>query len=37
MRRYAGGELTNNADMVKLMEALPPTDREEMARYLSGL
>jgi cytochrome c553 len=37
MRRYAGGERTNNADMVKLMEALPPAEREGMARYLSGL
>jgi cytochrome c553 len=37
MRRYAGGELTNNADMVKLMKALSPADREEMARYMSGL
>ena len=37
MRRYAEGELANNADMVKLMEALAPADREEMARYLSGL
>jgi cytochrome c553 len=37
MRRYAGGDLTNDADMVKLMEALAPADREEMARYLSGL
>jgi cytochrome c553 len=37
MRRYAGGERTNNADMVKLMEALPSAEREGMARYLSGL
>jgi cytochrome c553 len=37
MRRYAGGERTNNADMVKLMEALPPAERDAMARYMSGL
>jgi cytochrome c553 len=36
MRRYAGGERTNNADMVKLMEALSPAERDAMARYLSG-
>ena len=37
MRRYAGNERTNNADMVKLMEALSPADRDAMARYMSGL
>jgi cytochrome c553 len=37
MRRYAGSERTNNADMVKLMEALSPAERDAMARYMSGL
>jgi cytochrome c553 len=37
MRRYAGSERTKNADMVKLMEALSPAERDAMARYMSGL
>jgi len=37
MRRFADGERTNNADMVKIMEALSTAEREAMARYLSGL
>ena len=37
MRRFAEGERTNNADMVKIMEAMSPTEREAMARYISGL
>ena len=37
MRRYAEGERTNNADMARIMEALPPAEREAMARYISGL
>ena len=37
MRSFADGERTNNADMVKLMEALSPAEREAMARYISGL
>jgi cytochrome c553 len=37
MRRFADGERTNNADMVKIMEAISPADRETMARYISGL
>ena len=37
MRRYAGGERKNNADMMKIMQAISPADRETMARYISGL
>jgi cytochrome c553 len=37
MRRYADGERTNNAEMMNIMKALSPADREAMARYISGL
>ena len=37
MRRFAAGERKNNAIMMKMMVAIPPADREAMARYLSGL
>ena len=37
MRRFADGERTNNAEMVTVMKAIAPADREAMARYLSGL
>jgi cytochrome c553 len=37
MNRFAVGERTNNADMVKIMEAVSPAEREAMARYISGL
>ncbi len=37
MRRFAEGERTNSADMTNLMKAISPTDREALARYLSGL
>jgi cytochrome c553 len=37
MRRFADGERTNNADMVMIMKAISPADREAMARYLSAL
>ena len=37
MRRYAERERTNNADMMKIMEAMSPAEREAMARYISGL
>jgi cytochrome c553 len=37
MRRFADGERTNNADMVQIMKAISPADREAMARYLSTL
>ena len=37
MRRFADGERTNNADMTKIMAAISPSDREAIARYISGL
>jgi cytochrome c553 len=37
MRRYADGERTNNAEMMSIMKALSPAEREGMARYLSSL
>jgi cytochrome c553 len=37
MRRYADGERTNNAEMMNIMKALSPAEREAMARYISGL
>ena len=37
MNSFADGRRTNNADMVKIMEALSPAQREAMARYISGL
>ena len=37
MRRFAEGERTNSADMMNLMKALSPADREAMARYISSL
>ncbi len=37
MRRYADGERTNNAEMMNIMKALSPAEREEMARYISSL
>jgi cytochrome c553 len=37
MRRYAEGERTNNGEMVTIMAALSPAERQAMARYLSGL
>ena len=37
MRGYAEGERTNNADMMRIMEAMSPDEREAMARYISGL
>jgi cytochrome c553 len=37
MRRFAVGERANNADMTKIMTAIPPADRDAMARYISGL
>jgi cytochrome c553 len=37
MRRFADGERTNNADMVQIMKAISPADRDAMARYLSSL
>jgi hypothetical protein len=37
MRSFADGERTNDADMVQIMKAVSPADREAMARYLSVL
>ena len=37
MSAFAQGKRTNNADMVKIMEAISPADREAMARYIAGL
>ena len=37
MRRYAEGERTNNPEMMNMMKALSPAEREAMARYISGL
>jgi cytochrome c553 len=37
MRRFADGERTNNADMVEIMKAISPAQRDAMARYISGL
>jgi cytochrome c553 len=37
MRAFADGERTNNADMVKIMQDFSATDRDAIARYLSGL
>jgi cytochrome c553 len=37
MRRFAEHERTNNADMMRIMEAMSPAEREAMARYISGL
>jgi cytochrome c553 len=37
MRSYAEGERTNNAEMMNIMKALSPAEREAMARYISGL
>jgi cytochrome c553 len=36
MNRYAGGERKNNADMMRIMQAISPAEREAMARYISG-
>ena len=36
MRRVAEGERKNNADMAHIMKAMSPTEREAMARYISG-
>jgi cytochrome c553 len=37
MRRYADGERTNSPEMMNIMKALSPAEREAMARYISGL
>jgi len=37
MRRYAEGERNNSPEMMNIMKALSPTERDAMARYISGL
>jgi cytochrome c553 len=37
MRRYAEGERANNPEMMNMMKALSPAERDAMARYISGL
>jgi cytochrome c553 len=37
MRSFAADERTNNGDMPKFMQALTDSQRDAMARYLSGL
>ena len=37
MSAFAEGKRTNNADMVKIMEAISPAERDAMARYIAGL
>jgi cytochrome c553 len=37
MHRYAEGGRTNNTDMMRIMEAIPSAEREEIARYIAGL
>src|SRR5262249_13908659 len=36
MRRFADGERKNNADMMNIMKAISPAEREAIARYISG-
>jgi cytochrome c553 len=37
MHRYAEGGRTNNSDMMRIMEAIPSSEREAIARYISSL
>ena len=37
MRRYADGERTNSPEMRAIMQAISPSDREAMARYITNL
>ena len=37
MRGYAEGERTNNVEMISIMKALSPAERDAMARYISSL
>jgi cytochrome c553 len=37
MRRYAEGERKNNTDMMRMMEAVSPSEREAIAKYISSL
>jgi cytochrome c553 len=37
MRDYAEGKRKNNTEMMRMMEAVSPQERDAIARYLSGL
>jgi cytochrome c553 len=37
MRRYVEGGRANNAEMMNIMKALSPPERDAMARYISAL
>ncbi len=37
MHRYADGGRANNTDMMRIMEAIPASEREAIARYISSL
>jgi cytochrome c553 len=37
MRRYAEGERTNSPEMIQIMKAMAPAERDAMARYIAGL
>jgi cytochrome c553 len=37
MHHYAEGGRSNNTDMMRIMEAIPASDREAIARYIAGL
>ena len=37
MRAYAEGKRTNNTEMMRMMEAISPDERDAIARYLAGL
>jgi hypothetical protein len=37
MRRFAEGQRKNSPEMSGIMEAISPSEREAMARYISGL
>jgi cytochrome c553 len=37
MREYAEGKRTNNAEMMRMMEAVSADERDAIAKYLSGL
>ena len=37
MRRYTEGERTNSPEMIQIMKAMAPAERDAMARYIAGL
>jgi cytochrome c553 len=37
MHHYAQGARANSTDMMRIMEAIPASDREAIARYIAGL